>query len=59
LWADDGGSTQLNLTFPVRRFPFSDFDFYLQAQYENALEESLLNYRDQTEAFCLEFSRVR
>lgn len=58
-WAKEGASTQLNLTFPVHRLPFSDFDFYLQAQYETALAESLLNYRDRTEAFRLGFSIVR
>ncbi|MBC8430558.1 MAG: phospholipase A [Desulfobacterales bacterium] len=58
-WADEGASVQLDLTYPIHRFPFSNFDFYLQAQYTNALAESLLNYQERTEAVRLGFSIVR
>jgi phospholipase A1 len=58
-WADEGASVQLDLTFPIHRFPFKNFDFYLQAQYTNALAESLLNFRERTEAVRLGFSIVR
>ncbi|MBW2192580.1 MAG: phospholipase A [Deltaproteobacteria bacterium] len=58
-WADEGASIQLDLTYPVHRLPFSTFDFYLQAQYVNALAESLINYRERTEAVRLGFSIVR
>ncbi|MFC1829335.1 phospholipase A [Thermodesulfobacteriota bacterium] len=57
-WADEGASIQLDLTYPVHRFPFSTFDFYLQAQYASALAESLLDYRKRTEAFRLGFAIV-
>lgn len=57
-WAKEGGSVELNLTFPLSSFTRS-FEVYLQAQYVNALAESLLNYRDRTEAFRLGFAIVR
>lgn len=57
-WAKEGGSVELNLTYPLSSFTRS-FEVYLQAQYVNALAESLLNYRDRTEAFRLGFAIVR
>jgi phospholipase A1 len=58
-WADEGASVQLDLTYPIHRFPSNNFAFYLQAQYANALAESLLNYQERTEAMRLGFSIVR
>ena len=58
-WAKEGGSVQVDLTYPLHRFLFKNFDWYLQAQYVNSLAESLLNYRERTEAFRLGFAIVR
>ncbi|MBW2605498.1 MAG: phospholipase A [Deltaproteobacteria bacterium] len=58
-WAKKGGSIELDLTYPLNRFIFKNFDLYFQAQYVNALAESLLNFRDRTEAFRLGFAIVR
>jgi outer membrane phospholipase A len=58
-WADEGASTQLDLTYPLDWFLFHNFDFYLQVQYVNALAESLLDYRERTEALRLGLAIVR
>ncbi|BBO71866.1 hypothetical protein DSCA_57960 [Desulfosarcina alkanivorans] len=58
-WAREGPSVQLDLTYPLHRFLFNALDIYLHAQYTNALAESLIEYRDRTEAFRLGFSIVR
>jgi outer membrane phospholipase A len=58
-WADEGPSILLDLTYPLHRLLFHGFDFYIQAQYVNALAESLLEYRERTEAVRLGFSIVR
>jgi phospholipase A1 len=58
-WADEGASTQLDLTYPFHHFFFKNLDFYLQAQYVNALAESLVDYTDRTEAVRLGFAIVR
>jgi outer membrane phospholipase A len=58
-WAKEGGSIELDLTYPLHRFIFKNLNLYFQAQYVNALAESLLNYRDRTEALRLGFAIVR
>lgn len=58
-WAKEGGSMELDLTYPLHRFIFKNLDLYFQVQYVNALAESLLNYRDRTEALRLGFAIVR
>lgn len=58
-WASAGASLQLDLTYPVHRFLFGNIDLYLHVQYVNALAESLINYRERTEAVRLGFSIVR
>ncbi|MGB5421133.1 MAG: phospholipase A [Desulfobacterales bacterium] len=58
-WAKEGGSLQLDLTYPLDRLFSSNFDLYFQAQYVNALAESLLDYRQRTRAFRLGFAIVR
>jgi len=58
-WAREGGSIELDLTYPLHRFIFKNLDLYFHAQYVSALAESLLNYRDRTEAFRLGFAIVR
>jgi len=58
-WAKEGGSVQVDLTYPMRRFLLKNFDWYLQVQYVNSLAESLLNYTERSEAFRLGFAIVR
>jgi outer membrane phospholipase A len=58
-WAKEGGSMELDLTYPLHRFIFKNLDLYFQVQYVSALAESLLNYEDRTEAFRLGFAIVR
>ena len=58
-WAKEGGSMELDLTYPLSQFIFKNLNLYFQVQYVNALAESLINYRDRTEAVRLGFAIVR
>ena len=58
-WAARGGSVQADFTYPISRLLFDSLDLYFQFQYVNALAESLLNYKERTEAFRLGLSIVR
>jgi len=58
-WAREGGSMQVDLTYPLNRYVFKDFDVYLQAEYVNTLAESLLNYTRRTESFRIGCAIVR
>ena len=58
-WADEGPSIQLDLTYPLHRLMFRNFDLYFQIQYVNALAESMLDYRERNEVLRLGFAIVR
>jgi outer membrane phospholipase A len=58
-YAKEGGSMELDLTYPLSQFIFKHLNLYLQVQYVNALAESLLNFRDRTEAVRIGFGIVR
>jgi len=58
-WARQGGSVQLDLTYPVHQYLSENLAIYLHAQYVNALAESLLNFRERTDAFRLGISFIR
>ena len=58
-WAQEGVSTQWDLTYPLHRYVFRHFGFYFQAQYVNALAESLIDYRERNKAFRLGLAIVR
>lgn len=58
-WAKEGASIELDLTYPLNQFIFKNLNLYFQVQYVNALAESLLNFRDRTEAVRLGFAIVR
>jgi outer membrane phospholipase A len=58
-WAKEGGSLQLDLTYPLHHLFSDNFDLYFQVQYVNALAESLLDYSRRTRAFRLGFAIVR
>ncbi len=58
-WAQEGGSVQLDLTYPLHRFLFNNLHFYFHAQYVSALAESLLDFRERTQALRLGLAIVR
>jgi outer membrane phospholipase A len=57
-WAREGASVQLDLTYPLH-FLFKNLEIYLHAQYANTIAESMINYRQRTEAFRLGVAIVR
>ena len=58
-WAEQGASVRADFTYPISRLLFDSLDLYFQFQYVNALAESLIDYKERTEAFRLGFSIVR
>ena len=58
-WAKEGGSIQLDATFPMHRIINGISGMYLQVQYVNALAESLINYDERIEAFRIGLSIIR
>lgn len=58
-WAEEGGSVQLDVTYPIHQYLSDNMAIYLSAQYVNALGESMLNYRERTEALRLGISFIR
>lgn len=58
-WAEQGASVQADFTYPISRLLFDSLDLYFQFQYVNALAESLIDYKERTEAFRFGFSIVR
>ncbi|MDP2643579.1 MAG: phospholipase A [Desulfobacterales bacterium] len=58
-WGAQGGSIQVDLTYPLRQQLSGNIDLYLQAQYVNSLAESLIDYKLRSQAFRLGFSIVR
>lgn len=58
-FASEGTSLQLDMTYPLSMFFFKNLEFYVHAQYVDTLAETLLNYKERTEAFRIGFSLVR
>lgn len=58
-WAEEGGSLQLDMTYPVHQYLSDNMAIYLYGQYVNVLGESMLNFRERTEAFRLGISFIR
>ncbi len=58
-WAKEGASITLDLTYPLHRFFKGNLGLYFQVEYVNALAESLLDYKERTEAVRLGFAIVR
>ncbi len=58
-WAAEGGSIQVDATYPLHTLFFSHLNMYIQAQYVNRLAESLINYTERTEALRLGLAIVR
>ncbi|MBI9076960.1 MAG: phospholipase A [Desulfatibacillum sp.] len=57
--ADEGASIQADLTYPLHNLIWKHLNLCLQVQYVNALAESLLNYKERTEAVRIGFAMVR
>ena len=57
--AAEGGSATVDLTYPLHRLFKNNIDLYLQVEYVNALAESLLHYKERTEAVRIGFAIVR
>lgn len=55
----DHGSLQFDLTYPMMRFFYSNFSFYLHAQYFTGYGESLLRYDQRSSAFRIGVSMYR
>lgn len=58
-FASKGTSMQLDLTYPLSMGFFSNLEFYVHAQYAKAYAETLLNYRERTDALRLGIAIVR
>jgi outer membrane phospholipase A len=57
-WGSKGGSVSVDFFYPLHRY-FKNLDIYFQAQYTNALAESLLHYEERNESLRLGFAIVR
>jgi phospholipase A1/A2 len=57
--AEEGTSVQVDLTYPIHRIFYENFNFYFHVQYVNTLAESLLDYRQRTRALRLGLAIVR
>jgi outer membrane phospholipase A len=58
-WAQEGGTIQVDLTYPLTRLFFGNLELYAQAQYFNGYAETLLRFDERNEAFRLGFSMIR
>jgi len=57
--AREGNSVQVDLTYPIGRYLSDSLNIYFHAQYANALAESLLHYKERTEAVRFGISIIR
>ena len=57
--ANKGVSFQADLTYPLHRYLPGNLNIYVQTQYVNSLAESLLCYRERTEALRFGIAIVR
>jgi len=53
------GSVQLDLSFPVRDLLYNNLDIYIDAQYFNGYDESLVTYNRRTQAFRIGLALTR
>jgi len=58
-YAQEGLSSQIDLTYPLHSFLAGNLDLYLHIQYVNCLAESLLHYTDRTKALRIGVAVVR
>ncbi len=57
--AEEGGSFQFDISYPLHKIFGDVFDVYFYAQYTNMLAESLLNYQHRTQALRLGLAFIR
>lgn len=58
-WAKKGSSVQLEATYPVHQYLSDNMAISLHVQYVNVLGESMLNFRERTDALRLGISFIR
>jgi len=58
-WAKEGGSIQMDASYPLNRISAGISGLYLHIQYVNMLAESLLDYDERTQAIRIGVSIVR
>lgn len=58
-WAEEGASTQWDLTYPLHRSLGGSLDLYLHVQISDVLAESLLDYRERTQTLRIGVALVR
>lgn len=58
-FAQEGVSTQLDITYPLGAGFLKNLEFYLHAQYSNALAETLVDYTERTEAVRIGIALLR
>jgi outer membrane phospholipase A len=57
--ADQGGSFQFDLSYPLHNIFGDALDVYFYAQYSNVLAESLLDYQERTQALRFGLAFIR
>ncbi len=57
--AREGNSVWVDMTYPIGRYLQDSLNIYFHAQYANVLGESLLHYKERTEAVRLGISIIR
>lgn len=58
-WAAEGGSAQVDVTYPLHRILGGNLELYLQVSYINALGERFLTYQERNEAVRIGLAIVR
>jgi len=58
-WAQEGGTVQVDLTYPLAHLFFGNFDLYFQAQYFNGYAETLLRFDRREQAIRLGLAMLR
>lgn len=58
-YAKEGGSVEIDLSYPLGQNSSDNLNIYIHMQYVNTLAESLLYYRDRTEALRIGITFIR
>jgi len=58
-WAAEGGSAQVDVTYPLHRLFGGNLELYLQVSYTNALAARLISYQERNEALRIGLAIVR
>ena len=57
--AKQGTSIQTDLSYPISKLLKNNLDLFLYVQYSDSLAESLINYKERTQALRIGISIVR